>query len=39
MSALAGWDAKDGHARKALQEEHGRVYAWARKYEVVTIRV
>ena len=35
--ALAGWDAKEGKEKKATQQEYPQVYAWARKYELVSM--
>eukprot|EP00908_Phaeocystis_cordata_P001045 Transcript_11121.p2 GENE.Transcript_11121~~Transcript_11121.p2 ORF type:complete len:141 (-),score=67.31 Transcript_11121:171-593(-) len=35
--ALGGWDVKDGKEKKATQQEYPQVYAWARKYELVSM--
>ena len=35
--ALAGWNEKDGTEKKATQKDYPQVYAWARKYELVSI--
>ena len=35
-AALDGWTEKDGPAKKETQQNFGQVYAWARKYNLVS---
>ena len=35
-AALNGWTEKDGPAKKETQQNFGQVYAWARKYNLVS---